>query len=150
MALPAAIPIWRAMTPPEAPDLPAAGPVPALPVPVAPAELARTERLVQSRFWPKLKRVLARIPFAEEAAAAFYAATDPRTPARAKAILLAALAYFIAPIDTVPDFVAGLGFSDDLAVMLLVIRTMRDHLLPDHYERARAWLAKPPAEDTPG
>jgi uncharacterized membrane protein YkvA (DUF1232 family) len=131
----------------KTPHLPAAEPVPALPVPVAPAELARTERLVRRRFWPKLKAALARIPFAEDAAASFYAATDPRTPARAKAVLLAALAYFIAPVDAVPDFVAGLGFTDDLAVLLMVVRTMRDHLLPDHYERARTWLAKPPAAD---
>lgn len=130
----------------EPPLLPAALSVPALPVPVAPAELARTEQLVRSRFWPKLKAALARIPFAEDAAAAYYAATDPRTPARAKAVLLAALAYFIAPVDAIPDFVAGLGFTDDLAVLLMVIRTMRAHLLPDHYERARTWLAKPPVE----
>jgi uncharacterized membrane protein YkvA (DUF1232 family) len=119
-----------------------------LPVPVGGAELARTERLVRGRFWPKLRKVLARIPFAEDAAAAFYAATDPRTPTRAKALLLAALAYFIAPADAVPDFVAGLGFTDDLAVLLMIIRTMRDHLLPDHYERARAWLAKPSPENS--
>ena len=136
------------MTSPEAPDLPAAGPP--LPIAAGPAELARAEKLVRSRFWPKLKQALARIPFAEDAAASFYAATDPRTPARAKAVLLAALAYFITPIDAVPDFVAGLGFSDDLAVLLLAIRTMREHLLPDHYERARAWLAKPPAVDPKG
>lgn len=135
------------MSSPDVPDLPAAGPH--LPVPVTPAEFARTEGLVRRRFWPKLKQVLARIPFAEDAATAFYAATDPRTPARAKAILLAALAYFIAPVDAVPDFVAGLGFSDDLAVLLLAIRTMREHLLPDHYERARAWLAKPAGDKPP-
>ena len=74
-----------------------------------PMVLSRNEETVKQRFWPKLARVLANVPFAEDVVAAYYCAFDPRTPPKAKGILLAALAYFIMPFDVVPDFVPQPG-----------------------------------------
>ena len=107
---------------------------------VDPLKLERDERLVLSRFWAKLRDNLPRLPFVEHAVAAFYAATDRATPLKAKAVLLGALAYFVMPADAVPDFIAVLGFTDDAAVLMMAVRTVRSHLKPEHYERARAWL----------
>ena len=53
------------------------------------------EETVRDGFWPKLAKVLANIPFAEDAVAAYYCAFDSRTPLRVKGTLLAALVYFI-------------------------------------------------------
>jgi uncharacterized membrane protein YkvA (DUF1232 family) len=107
---------------------------------VDPLKLERDSTLVLSRFWAKLRDSLSRIPFAEKLIAAFYAATDPATPFRAKAILMGALAYFIMPVDAVPDFIAVLGFTDDAAVLMLALRTVSGAIQPRHHERARAWL----------
>jgi len=107
---------------------------------VDPLKMARDRRLVLERFGQKLRDNLARLPFVEDAAAAFHAAMDPRTPFRAKAVLLGALAYFIVPADAVPDFMLMLGYTDDAAVLALALKTVRDNLRPEHYERARAWL----------
>ena len=107
---------------------------------IDPEKLRRDTATVLARFWTKLRDALPRIPFVEDAVAAFHAATDPATPFRAKAILMGALAYFIAPVDVLPDFIALLGFTDDATVLLLAIRTVRAHLTEAHYERARAWL----------
>lgn len=107
---------------------------------IDPVKLERDTRLVLARFWTKLRDSMARVPFVEDAVAAFFAATDPKTPFRAKAVLMGALAYFIAPIDALPDFVALLGFTDDATVLFLAIRTVQSHLTTEHYERARAWL----------
>lgn len=115
---------------------------------IDPIKLERDRRLVLRQFWRKLRGTLARVPFVEDAAAAFHAATDPRTPPAAKAILLGALAYFIAPVDFVPDFVALLGYTDDATVLLLALKTVRANLRPEHYERARAWLADQGVERT--
>ena len=71
--------------------------------------LLRKEMLVRERFFPKLARVLASVPFAEDLFAAYYCAFDKATPLKAKGILIGALAYFILPFDAVPDFIAGLG-----------------------------------------
>lgn len=95
------------------------------------------ETQVREKFFPKLARVLARVPFAEDLLAAYYCAFDRETPVKAKGILIGALAYFILPIDLVPDLVLGLGFTDDLAVLIAAFKVVTTHVTPAHRERAR-------------
>jgi len=95
---------------------------------------------VRDGFWPKMAKLAARIPFAEEVLAAWYCASDAATPARVKAILLAALAYFVVPIDLIPDMIPGLGFTDDLTVLVTSIGLIRAHMKPQHREQARKAL----------
>jgi len=118
-------------------------------LPADPDRLADNERLVRRRFWPKLRAAIGRIPFAEDAVAALYCATDRETPLHVKAVLLGALAYFILPADMVPDVLAGLGFTDDAAVLMGAIQAVSSHLRPEHYDRARSALAADPAMPTP-
>jgi uncharacterized membrane protein YkvA (DUF1232 family) len=106
-----------------------------------PAVIAGNERRVRSGFWKKLARHLAAVPFAEQAVAAWYCAFDPATPMRVKAILLAALAYFIMPLDLVPDVIVGLGFTDDLTVIATAIGLVGRHITPAHLARASATIA---------
>ena len=105
-----------------------------------PVVVSQNEDTVRSGFWPKIAKVLAKIPFAEKAIAAYYCAFDPKTPVRAKGILLAALAYFIMPIDVIPDFLAGLGFTDDMAVLATAISMISKHMTDEHFEKAREKL----------
>lgn len=112
-----------------------------LPALVAPARERQNERTVNNRFWPKMKRFAARIPFAPEAVATFYAVSDPSTPRRVKLLMLAALAYFIAPTDAVPDIIAGLGFTDDATVFWAVWAMVKDHVTDDHHVKARRALS---------
>lgn len=107
-----------------------------------PMVIARNEEAVRQGFWPKLARVLAHIPFADEAVAAFYCATDSATPLRARAILYAALAYFILPFDVIPDFLLGFGFTDDMAVLVTAVGLIRNHLTDEHRARARAAIER--------
>ena len=97
---------------------------------------------VKAKFFPKLARVLARVPLADELVAAYFAAFDRATPLKAKGILLGALAYFLLPIDTIPDFVLGLGFTDDMAVLLAAFNVVRTHVTEDHRRRAREAIAR--------
>ncbi len=78
--------------------------------------------------------------FAEHAVAAWYCAFDPTTPLRAKGIILAALAYFVLPLDVLPDALLGLGFTDDMTVLLTAISLIRTHMKPEHYDKARETL----------
>ena len=107
-----------------------------------PARVEREERLVRRHFWRKLRANLHRIPFLEELLAAYYCATDPATPFRAKAILLGALAYFVMPVDALPDWLAVVGFTDDAAVLIAAVHAVRANLTPDHWSRARGALRK--------
>ncbi|MBI2304868.1 MAG: DUF1232 domain-containing protein [Chloroflexi bacterium] len=47
---------------------------------------------------------------------------DKRVPGAVKLIIPAMLLYVISPIDLVPDFLLGLGYLDDIAVLLLGFR----------------------------
>ena len=104
------------------------------------------EAAIARDFWPKLKRSLARIPFAEDVLAAFYCAFDPLTPLKVKGILLGALAYFIMPIDVIPDVLLGLGFTDDMAVLYTAISMIRSHMTQAHRDKAKQTLEKLKAE----
>ena len=100
------------------------------------AAFERNRALVQSGFMPKFWRVLAHIPFAEDLLAAWYALKDPQTPRYVQGLLAAALAYFVMPLDLVPDFIALLGFTDDAAVLAGVVKLVDRHITITHREAA--------------
>ena len=75
----------------------------------------RDEARFGSEFIGRLKRVAKRIPFAEDLLAAWVCTRDPSTPRRVKLTLLAALGYFVLPLDAIPDVMPLLGFTDDAA-----------------------------------
>ena len=99
-------------------------------------EATRAHR-VRSRFFATLRKAARYIPFADDLVAAYFCAIDPGTPHRVRATLLAALAYFILPTDVIPDFLIGVGFGDDAAVLLAAINMVRSHITPAHHEAAR-------------
>ncbi len=109
---------------------------------VDPEVLERNKTRVRRSFWRKLRRVMGQIPFAEDVVAMYFCALDPVTPLRARAMLFAAIAYFVVPTDMVPDFIAGLGFSDDASVIAAALALVANHILPAHQERARRALER--------
>jgi len=116
-----------------------------------PAAVRRDEKLVRRGFWAKMRRVAARTGFAREAVATYYCVRDPATPLPVKAVLLSALAYFVLPADAIPDFVAGLGYTDDMAVLLTAWRAVGPAIKDTHREQADTALARlMPREDAAG
>jgi uncharacterized membrane protein YkvA (DUF1232 family) len=97
---------------------------------------------VREKFWRTAKRATRQVPFMDEVVAAYYCTLDSRTPLKAKGILLAALAYFVLPADTIPDFLLGLGFTDDVAVLTAAIAAVKAHVTPAHRAAARKALAE--------
>ncbi len=100
----------------------------------------KQERSVRAEFLPKLRRTLARVPFAEDLLAAYYAVLDRNTPTAVRATLVGALAYFIVPLDFVPDLLLGLGFTDDAAILFAALRMVAGAVKEEHREAARRWL----------
>src|SRR6478672_10240572 len=103
-------------------------------------KFARDEETVRRGFWNKLRRLGARLPFAEDLLAAYYCAFDRDTPFQVKAALVGALAYFVLPFDAIPDFLPVLGFADDAAVLATALRLVASHIRPVHRETARRTL----------
>ena len=100
------------------------------------------ETRVAHGFWPKIRRTDARIPFAGEALSVWFAARDPETPATAKGLMLGALAYFVMPIDAIPDVFAGIGFTDDAAVITALIALLGANIKGRHRDAAAEALKR--------
>ncbi|MBK1668009.1 hypothetical protein CKO28_08165 [Rhodovibrio sodomensis] len=112
-----------------------------------PEKLERDRDKVLNNFWSKARRVLGRVPFLEDAVAAYYCARDPETPAQVKAVLFGALAYFILPTDLVPDILTAFGFVDDAAILTYAYRKVADYVTDAHRKQAHAALAQLRVED---
>lgn len=102
----------------------------------------RDEAKFGTDFRARLKRVAKRIPFAEDLLTAWFCARDPATPRRVRMTLLAALGYFVLPIDAIPDIMPLLGFTDDAAVIAAAIAAVAGSIKVEHRERARKALAE--------
>lgn len=105
-------------------------------------KLARDPERVRRNFWAKLKRLATRLPFAEDLLAAYYCAFDRETPRHVQASLLGAIAYFVLPLDFMPDMLPVLGFTDDAAVLATAIRMVASHIRPEHRKAAHAALTR--------
>ena len=104
--------------------------------------LAEDRESVRKRFWIKLKKVAAKLPFTEDLPAAYYCAFDKQTPRHVQVALLGAIAYFILPFDFIPDMMPVIGFTDDAAILATAIRMVATHITEDHREAARAALKR--------
>jgi uncharacterized membrane protein YkvA (DUF1232 family) len=105
---------------------------------LVPHVIRLNERRVVRGFWPKITRVAAHVPFAGEALALWYCARDEETPIAAKGMVFAALAYFVLPTDAIPDWIAGIGYTDDAAVLMAALTLVGKHLKPRHRAAAKA------------
>jgi len=105
-----------------------------------PEDSERRERKVRAGFWKTFRKAAKVIPFSEELVASYYCALDPATPHRVRAMLLGALAYFVLPFDAVPDILAGVGFTDDVTVLLATLAIVRSHITDLHRDKARRAL----------
>jgi len=97
---------------------------------------------VRNGFWPKVRRTAARIPFAKQLVSVYYSARDPDTPMAAKGIMMGALAYFVLPFDAIPDIFAGIGFTDDAAVITALIATLGANIKSRHRQQAEDALER--------
>lgn len=101
-------------------------------------------------FWNKL-RDHARLvghEVLERALCLYYAARRRDTPAWCRTVIYGALAYFIAPVEAVPDLVPVLGFSDDLGVLVSAVVTVAlyidDAVRAQAREKLAQWLGPAP------
>ena len=77
-------------------------------------------------FWSKIKQFALKAgrEVIEKALWLYYAAQQPNTPAWAKTVIYGALAYFVLPVDAVPDAIPVAGFTDDLGALAAALGTV--------------------------
>lgn len=69
----------------------------------------------------------------------YYASLDKSVPTKDRLMILAALGYFITPVDFLPDALP-LGFSDDMAALTFVLKTVWSNISDDVFAKAKARL----------
>ncbi|MDP2361394.1 MAG: YkvA family protein [bacterium] len=90
----------------------------------------------QKGFWKKVGRLAKILPFIRTAVAMFYCMIDGATPLPVKAAVAGALAYFVMPLDLIPDFLPIVGYGDDAGVVTATYALVRSYVSAEHYARA--------------
>ena len=67
----------------------------------------------------------------------FYALKDPSVPMKAKATIIGALGYFIAPLDLIADPIPVAGYGDDLAAIITALGIISIYLTEETKQKAR-------------
>ena len=102
--------------------------------------LVSDEVELRQKFWRRIKREAANLPFLEDALTAHYCAFDRNTPLYVKAVLVGAIVYFAVPDDLVPDTL--LGFADEAAILGAAFKLVSSHIKPEHRQAAQEALAR--------
>jgi len=93
-------------------------------------EVERGSEYVEERLWNKVEREGKKIRFAKDVKALYRYMKDKHVPWYRKSIVVAALIYFISPIDAIPDFTPFFGFLDDLGVIVAAIKYLGSEIVP--------------------
>ncbi|ERP87848.1 MULTISPECIES: YkvA family protein [Stappiaceae] len=95
------------------------------------------KKTIRQKLMTTVRKAARQVPFMEDVVAGYFCALDPSTPSKVRATVLASLAYFVLPLDVIPDFLIGIGFGDDATVLLAALAMIRSHMRPDHYQAAK-------------
>jgi uncharacterized membrane protein YkvA (DUF1232 family) len=83
---------------------------------------------VEENLWAKLEKGGKKISFARDIVALYNFMKDPLVRWHRKAIVVAALIYFIVPLDTIPDLTPFFGYLDDLGVITALLKYLGSEL----------------------
>ena len=98
-----------------------------------------------NRFWKKVERVAKKVGATVllPVFTLYYMLQDDKVSLQHKAYSVGALGYFILPIDLIPDGILPvIGFTDDIAVMTLVLKLVKDSITPEIKARANARVSE--------
>lgn len=98
-----------------------------------------------NRFWKKVERVAKKVGATVllPVFTLYYMLQDDKVSLQHKAYIVGALGYFILPIDLIPGGILPvIGFTDDIAVMTLVLKLVKDSITPEIKARANARVSE--------
>jgi len=106
--------------------------------------MSYANKFSQSEFVEKIARVAKRAgaKLVYAALILFYTLQSDKISMKDKTIIVGALGYLISPLDVVPDAIPIVGLSDDLAVLIYVLKKVWTDIDPDIKERAQKKLSE--------
>ena len=102
-----------------------------------------SDQYSEESFWEKIKKFgkKAGSKVVYSALLLFYCMKDGDAPVWTKTVIIGALAYFISPIDAIPDLVPIVGYTDDLGALVAALGTVAAYINDDIRQKAKAKLA---------
>ena len=106
--------------------------------------MSYANKFSQSDFVDKIasiaKRVGAKLVYA--ALILYYTLQSDKISTANKAMIIGALGYMISPLDVIPDAIPIAGLTDDLAVLLFVLKKVWTDIDPEIQQKAKERLSK--------
>ncbi len=106
--------------------------------------MSYANKFSQSDFVEKISRIAKRAgaKLVYVALILYYTLQSDKVSRADKAIIIGALGYMISPIDVIPDAIPIAGLSDDLAVLLYVLKKVWVDVEPEVKQRAMERLSR--------
>ena len=106
--------------------------------------MSYANKFSQAEFVEKISRIAKRAgaKLIYAALILFYTLQSDKVSAKDKAIIIGALGYMISPIDVIPDAIPIAGLTDDMAVLLYVLKKIWVDVDPEVKDRALERLKK--------
>jgi uncharacterized membrane protein YkvA (DUF1232 family) len=107
------------------------------------AEFDRNVQVILQNIDQKLASLSKKLDILKHVLALYRYMIDPEVNWTKKALVVAALVYFIVPIDAIPDFSPIVGYLDDAAVVAAVVKTLGKGLAKYYEKDASEGLSTP-------
>ena len=106
--------------------------------------MSYANKFSQSEFAEKIARIAKRagVKLVYAALILYYTLQSDKVSKADKAIIIGALGYMISPLDVIPDAIPIAGLTDDLAVLLYVLKKVWTGIDPEIVEQAKAKLSR--------
>ena len=106
--------------------------------------MSYANKFSQSEFVEKIARIAKRAGSKLDYAALilYYTLQSDKVSKADKAIIIGALGYMISPLDVIPDAIPIAGLTDDLAVLIYVLKKVWTGIDPEILQRAKERLSK--------
>ncbi|MCR5238821.1 MAG: DUF1232 domain-containing protein [Prevotella sp.] len=103
-----------------------------------------SNKFTQQDFVEKISRIAKRAgsKLVYAALILYYTLQSDKVSKADKAIIIGALGYMISPLDVIPDAIPIAGLTDDLAVLLYVLKKVWTGIDPEIIAKAREKLSK--------
>ena len=106
--------------------------------------MSYANKFSQADFVEKIARIAKRAgaKLVYSALILYYTLQSDKISTANKAMIIGALGYMISPLDVVPDAIPIAGLTDDLAVLLFVLKKVWTDIDPEIQEKAKSRLSK--------
>ena len=106
--------------------------------------MSYANKFSQSEFAEKIARIAKRAgaKLVYAALILYYTLQSDKVSKSDKAIIIGALGYMISPLDVIPDAIPIAGLTDDLAVLLYVLKKVWIGIDPEIVEQAKSKLSR--------